>query len=172
LEGVRPAQVWGADITSIQLRSGCGYLAVIMAVFTRGRRGWQLGLTLEPALTVTAWRQALTHRTPAIHHSAQGVQYAAAASINLLEQAHVQIRMAEVGKAWQHGFAERMMRTMKDEEVDLAEYHDDHDAYQQIGPFLEDVYMRKRIHSSLGYLTPGEFESCWMAQPPNREGLH
>ena len=70
--------------------------------------------------------------------------------------------MAEVGQAWQNGYAERLIRTIKEEEVGLSEYEDYRDAYTQIGRFLEDVYMRKRVHSSLGYLTPQEFEEQWL----------
>jgi transposase InsO family protein len=69
--------------------------------------------------------------------------------------------MADVGEAWRNGYAERLIRTIKEEEVDLSEYLDYYDAYQQIGSFLDDVYMQKRIHSSLGYLTPAEFEAQW-----------
>jgi transposase InsO family protein len=69
--------------------------------------------------------------------------------------------MADQGKAWQNGYAERLIRTIKEEEVDLSEYLDYHDAYHQIGRFLDDVYVHKRIHSSLGYLTPAEFEAQW-----------
>ena len=78
----------------------------------------------------------------------------------------VQISMAAVGKAEENGYAERFMRTIKEEEVDLSEYRDFSDAYQQIGRFIEDVYNHKRIHSSLGYLTPAEFEAAWMAARP------
>jgi hypothetical protein len=62
---------------------------------------------------------------------------------------------------WQNGYAERLMRTIKEEEVDLSDYQDYADAMRQIGRFLDEVYMHKRIHSSLGYLTPAEFESQW-----------
>jgi transposase InsO family protein len=72
--------------------------------------------------------------------------------------------MADVGAAWQNGYAERLMRTIKEEEVDLSEYEDYHDAIQQIGRFLDDVYTHKRIHSALGYLTPAAFEAQWYAQ--------
>jgi len=72
----------------------------------------------------------------------------------------VQISMAEVGKAWQNGYAERLIRTIKEDEVDLSEYVDYTDAIQQLGRFLVDVYMHKRIHSSLGY-PPTEFEEQW-----------
>ncbi len=72
--------------------------------------------------------------------------------------------MADVGAAWQNGYAERLIRTIKEEEVDLSEFEDYQEAYQQIGKFLDSVYMHKRIHSSLGYLTPAEFEQQWLKQ--------
>jgi putative transposase len=164
LKVVHPEQIWVTDITYIRLRSGFVYLAVIMDGFTRCVRGWQLGRTLGQELTLVALERALREHRPEIHHSDQGVQYAATAYIQKLEQVGVRISMAEVGKAWQHGYAERLMRTIKEEEVDLSEYQGYWDAYGQISRFLEDVYMRKRIHSSLGYLTPVEFESQWLAQ--------
>jgi putative transposase len=167
LEVVRPDQVWVADITYVRLQREFVYLAVIMDLFTRCIRGWHLGRSLSQELTLVALEQALAKRTPEIHHSDQGVQYAATAYVQLLEATGVQISMAEVGQAWQNGYAERIMRTIKEEEVDLSEYQDYWDAYRQIGQFLEDVYMQKRIHSSLGYLTPVEFESQWLEQGVN-----
>lgn len=77
--------------------------------------------------------------------------------------------MAEVGQAWQNGYAERLMRTIKKEEVQLQDYEDYHDAYTQIGKFLGEVYQRKRIHSSLGYLTPTEFEAQWLKRGSSSE---
>ena len=72
--------------------------------------------------------------------------------------------MTDTGQAWQNGYAERVIRTIKEEEVELSDYQNYHEAYDQIGRFLDSVYMHKRIHSSLGYLTPAEFESQWLAQ--------
>ena len=162
LEIVRPEQVWVSDITYVCLRYDFVYLAVIMDVFTRGIRGWHLGRSLDHSLTLTALQRALAkHPAPEIHHSDQGVQYAATAYIQILQDANVQISMAEAGEAWQNGYAERLIRTIKEEEVDLSEYIDYNDAYRQLGRFLDDVYMHKRIHSSLGYLTPAEFEEQW-----------
>jgi len=160
----RPDQVWVSDITYIRLQHGFVYLAVIMDVFTRAIRGWHLAQSLDQSLTVTALQRALTRHGPEIHHSDQGVQYAAMLYVQILQEAHAQISMAEVGEAWQNGYAERLMRTIKEEEVDLSEYQDYADALRQIGRFLDDVYMRKRIHSSLGYLTPAEFEEQWLLQ--------
>lgn len=161
----RPDQVWVCDLTWIHLHREDVYLAVIMDLYTRCIRGWQLSCSLDQTLTLTALRRALGEHRPEIHHSDQGVQYAATAYIDLLNAHHVQISMAEVGAAWQNGYAERLMRTIKEEEVDLSDYDDYHDAYQQLGHFLDEVYMHKRIHSSLGYLTPAEFEDQWRAQP-------
>jgi len=162
LEIVRPDQVWVADITYIHLLVEFVYLAVIMDVFTRSIRGWYLGRNLGQELTLTPLRRALHDRCPEIHHSDQGIQYAATAYVELLQEQGVSVSMAEIGAAWQNGYAERLIRTIKEEEVDLSEYRDYHDAYQKIGRFLEDVYMHKRIHSSLGYLTPVEFEVQWL----------
>lgn len=160
---VRPDQVWVADITYVRLRDEFVYLAVLMDVFTRSIRGWHLGRTLAQELTLTALQRALQQHQPEIHHSDQGVQYAATAYVDLLRAHTVQISMAEVGAAWQNGYAERLMRTIKEEEVDLSDYQNYTEAYQQIQQFLEDVYMHKRIHSALGYLTPVEFEAQFCA---------
>ena len=137
---------------------------MLLDVFTRCIRGWHLGRSLGQELTLSALQPALAQCLPEIHHWEQGVQYAATVYVQLLEEAGVRISMAEVGQAWQNGYAERVIRTIKEEEVDLSEYQDYWDAYWQIGQFLEDVYMKKRIHSSLGYLAPVEFENQWLAQ--------
>jgi putative transposase len=165
LEVVRPNQVWVCDITYVRLHQEFIYLAVIMDVFSRGIRGWELSRSLDQSLTLVALKRALArYRAPEIHHSDQGVQYAATDYTELLEQFKVQISMAQIGCPEQNGYAERLMRTIKEEEVDLSDYEDYHDALSQIGRFLDEVYMHKRIHSSLGYLTPVEFEQQWRAQ--------
>jgi transposase InsO family protein len=74
--------------------------------------------------------------------------------------------MAAPGRPEENGYAERLMRTIKEEEVDLSDYHGFAEARRQIGHFIEDVYMNKRIHSALGYLTPSEFEAAWRSQTP------
>lgn len=160
----RPDQVWVGDITYVRLGNEFVYLAVLMDVFTRSIRGWQLGRSLETDLTLVALKRALESGRPEIHHSDQGVQYAARAYTQLLEDQAIEISMAAVGEAWQNGYAERLMRTIKEEEVELSEYRNFAEAYEQIGRFLDEVYTKKRIHSSLGYLTPTEFENQWNEQ--------
>jgi putative transposase len=154
-----PEQVWVADITYVRLGAGHVYLAVIMDVFTRAIRGWQLSRNLDAqSLTLTALNRALKTHCPQIHHSDQGWQYACWEYVKLLNIHQVQISMAKVGEPRENGYAERLMRTLKEEEIDLSHYDNFADAYQRIGQFIEDVYMTRRIHSSLGYLTPQEFE--------------
>jgi putative transposase len=163
LEVKRPDEVWVADITYIRLRKEFVYLAVLMDVFTRCIRGWHLGRGLDQELTLAALRKALERGRPEIHHSDQGVQYAAMAYVDLLKARKVRISMASVGEPEENGYAERLMRTIKEEEVDLSEYEDFSEAMRGLGRFLDDVYNHKRIHSSLGYLTPAEFEQQWIS---------
>jgi transposase InsO family protein len=163
-----PDQVWVADITYIHLRREFIYLAVLMDVFTRAIRGWHLGRSLDQGLTLAALERALVVAVPKIHHSDQGLQYAATAYVDRLQRLGVTLSMAAVGEPRENGYAERLGRTIKEEEVDLSDYGDLVDARRQIGCFIDAVYNVKRIHSSLGYLTPQEFEELWRAQrsPP------
>ena len=156
-----PEQVWVSDITYIRLGEGFVYLAIVMDVFTRAIRGWHISKSLDQDLTLAALRISLTDHIPQMHHSDQGIQYAVEAYIDMLTAHEIQISMATVGKAEENGYAERLMRTIKEEEVDLSDYRDFADAHAQIGNFIEDVYNHKRIHSSLGYLTPVEFELAY-----------
>jgi putative transposase len=105
---------------------------------------------------------ALTSRRPAsglIHHSDQGVQYASSKYVARLQEAGVLISMAAVGNPYENAKAESFFRTLKMEEVYLKDYQDFEEAQQNIAEFIEEVYNLKRLHSSLGYLPPVEFES-------------
>jgi putative transposase len=157
----RPDVVWVADITFIRLPKETVYLAVVLDVFTRVIRGWHLDRTLDSGLALTALRRALRHGTPKFHHSDQGVQYACDAYVDLLAEHKVRISMAKVGEPRENGYAERLMRTIKEEEVQLHEYADFAAAKRHLGRFIDAVYNRKRLHSSLGYLPPLEFEAQW-----------
>ena len=161
----QPDAVWVADITYVRLQREFVYLAVLMDVYTRAIRAWELARHLDQALTFSALERAVAAgHQPGIHHSDQGVQYAATTYVTRLEQMGTHISMAEPGEPRQNGYAERLMRTIKEEEVALTEYRNFADAYAQIGRFLDDVYQRKRIHSALGYLTPAEFEAAYHAR--------
>jgi putative transposase len=95
----RPNQVWVGDITYIRLRQEFVYLAVLMDVYTRSIRGWHLARSMDQSLTLKALEKALNQGRPEIHHSDQGVQYAATAYVNLLSQHQVAISLADVGAA-------------------------------------------------------------------------
>ena len=157
----RPDQVWVGDITYIRLKRDFVYLAVLMDVFTRLICGWELGRSLDQSLTRTALERGLAQHWPEIHHSDQGVQYAATDYVDRLQALDVHISMATVGKPEENPYAERLIRTIKEEEVYLSDYQDFTEAHQQLGHFLDDVYNCKRIHSALGYLTPLEFAGGW-----------
>jgi putative transposase len=153
------------DITYVRLRRDFVYRAVLMDVYTRAIRGWELSRRLDQALPRTALERAVaTGHVAGIHHCDQGVQYAATASVARLEHLAIQISMAEQGEPRHNGYAERLMRTITEEEVALTAYGDFADAYAQLGRFLDDVDQHKRIHSALGYLTPAEFEAAYHAR--------
>lgn len=127
-------------------------------------RGWYLDRSLDGSLTRTALHRALRRGTPAIHHSDQGVRYAATRYVERLVGRKVAVSMAAVGKPEENGYTERLMRTIREEEISLTEYADVADARSPLGRFLDAVSDRKRIPSSLGDLTPAEFEQPWRAE--------
>ncbi len=158
-----PNQLWVADLTYIRLREQFVYLAVILDAWSRRVVGWALGETLEADLAVAALRQALADRavSPGIlHHSDRGVQYCSQAYVELLQGSGFTISMSRAGNPYDNALAESFMRTLKCEEVYLREYRDLEDARLRIGEFLEDYYNRRRLHSSLAYLTPAAFEEA------------
>lgn len=158
-----PDQAWCADITYIRLGNRFIYLAVILDIHTRAIRGWALRRNIDQQLTLDALQMALAHGRPAIFHSDQGVQYAAWQHTEMLHNAGCQISMSDVGQPTQNAFAERFIRTSKEEHLDYADYANFDDAQRQIRLWLEETYMTQRIHSSLSYLTPAEFEAASIA---------
>jgi transposase InsO family protein len=158
-----PDQGWASDITYIQLPESFVYLAVILDVFTRKCIGWKLGKYLDTQLTLDALNQAIGQRWNSslqglIHHSDQGVQYAATEYVNQLKIHNIQISMSRKGNPYDNAFAESFIKTLKYEEVYLNEYHSFADAVENISGFIDSVYNKKRLHSSLGYKSPEAFE--------------
>jgi putative transposase len=157
-----PNQLWVSDITFIRLRDEFIYLAVVLDAYSRKVVGWNLGRSLEAELALGALRMALAERgwkaEGLIHHSDRGVQYASADYTGLLERNGIQISMSRRGNPYDNARAERFMRTLKEEQVNGADYRNLEDARTRIGQFIEQVYNQQRLHSALGYLTPEEFE--------------
>ena len=155
-----PDQLWVSDLTYIRLGHEFIYLAVVLDACSRRCLGWCLGRRLDAALATTALKMALIERKPAVHHSDRGVQYASGEYTGLLKESGVQISMSRKGNPYDNAKAESFMKTLKCEQVYLSEYENLSDARAQIGHFLEAVYNQKRLHSSLGYLPPVEFEQA------------
>src|SRR5215467_1154841 len=133
-------QVWVADITYIRIRSSFVYLAAILDLYSRRVVGWAISKRIDTELCVTALRMALETRRArgCIHHSDRGVQYASAAYVALLRQHGLQISMSAKGNPYDNAFMESFYKTLK----------------------YEEVYNRKRLHSSIGYVPPTEFEAA------------
>lgn len=157
-------QLWVADITYVHLLNECVYLAVIIDVYSRKCIGWELSRRIDAELVLNAFDMAIDARIQLgigglIHHSDQGVQYACNEYVDRLKELGIQISMSRKGNPYDNAFAESFMKTLKAEEVYLKEYKTFDEAYSNIKQFIERVYNKKRLHSSIGYLPPDEFEA-------------
>lgn len=154
-------QVWVADVTYLHFPHGTGFLACVLDAWSRRCIGWALSDQLNTALTEQALNQAIASRTPEpglIHHSDQGVQYANHRYIGRLRQIGAQVSMSATGRPTDNARIESFFSTLKREEVWLNDYQNVADARQQLSRFIEEVYNTKRLHSSLGYCPPAEYE--------------
>ena len=160
-----PNRIWVADITYIRISTCFVYLAVILDLFSRKVIGWALSQSLQHGLSLEALKMAIEIRKPAegcIHHSDRGVQYACGEYTRLLEVNGFQISMSRSGNPYDNAYAESFMKTLKHEEVSLWEYETMADVVERIPYFIEEVYNRKRLHSSIGYMPPEEYERLMM----------
>ncbi len=161
-------EAWVADITYIRLPTSFVYLAAILDAYSRRCIGWALSRFIDAKLTLSALEMALEQRRPPrgfIHHSDRGVQYACGDYVARLENVGTRISMSAVGNPYDNAKAESFFKTLKAEEVYLKEYWSLEEAEQNIGYFIADVYNAKRLHSSLGYLPPAEFEAANVEKP-------
>lgn len=157
-----PDHIWVADVTHVRVRSRFAYLALLMDVYTRQILGWQAAFANDTLLTLEALRLAFsTGRKPKIHHSDQGSNYAARRYVLEVWSAGAQMSMTQTGKPQDNGFAERLNRTVKEEEVLHSEYQNLEELRQGIAAYVRR-YNEKRIHSSLGYRKPSEVFRQWM----------
>ena len=157
---VRPDMVWNADITYIRIAAGFVYLAAILDGFSRKIVGYGLGKTLSPILAIEALNDAISKRNikDLIHHSDQGIQYCSSDYVKILKEAHIAISMSDKANPYDNARIESFFRTLKVEEVYMFEYENFDDVAERITYFIEEVYNKKRLHSSLGYIPPEEFE--------------
>lgn len=161
LTGINQAVV--SDITYIRLLYEFVYLAVIMDLFSRRCIGMALSRSPDAQLALEALNKAIalrgaTNVAGCIHHSDQGVQYAATSYVKRLQEVDMLPSMGEKGNCYENAHAESFIKTIKYEEVDMNEYETIEDVYKNIQQFIEEVYNKKRLHSSIGYKPPIEFE--------------
>ena len=166
-----PDQIWVADITYVHLAKAFAYLAVILDAFSRKAVGWALRHSLDASLAVTALDQALRTRQPhkgsLIHHSDRGVQYASLVYRQRLADHDVAVSMSRPGNPFDNAKAESFMKTLKTEEVNARSFKTIDDARTRIDDFIANIYNTERLHSSLGYRSPLEFEAAFAQSKTN-----
>jgi len=154
-------QLWAADITYIRLACEFVYLAVVLDVFSRKVIGWALGRSLKARLPVCALQRAIANRRPppgVVHHSDQGVQYACQEYMEKLRDHQMLPSMSRPSNPYDNATCESFLKTLKREEVYAGDYRDLSDLNRGVEEFIERYYNPRRLHSALGYRSPGEFE--------------
>ncbi len=154
-------QILNADITYIRILTSFVYLAAIIDAYSRKIIGYSLGKTLSADLTIAALTDAVSKRDTSdlIHHSDQGIQYCSNRYVKILNKNGILISMSNKASPYDNSIIESFFRTLKVEEVYMFSYETYEDVIERIPYFIEEVYNKKRFHSSLGYMPPEEFES-------------
>lgn len=155
---ILPGYVWVADVTYIWVGDCYAYLALIMDQVSKKIVGWAMMKSLHRELCLSALNMALLeNKPPRYHHSDRGVQYASLEYTSVLKENDIILSMADVGVSVDNPYAESLNRSIKVEEVHLHAYESFEDAYSSIEKYIR-VYNEKRLHSSLGYMCPAEYE--------------
>ncbi len=160
-------QLWVADITYIRILRGFVFLAVVMDAYSRKVLGYAIANHLKTTLPLKALSMAIANRRPSsggIHHSDQGLQYASMDYTSVLVEHGFKISMSRAGNPYDNAIMESFFKTLKNEEVYLWRYETIEDVLRRVPFFIKEVYNNKRLHSSLGYLPPVEFENNFLSQ--------
>jgi putative transposase len=155
-----PNLKWVSDITYIETAEGWLYLAVVLDLFSRRIVGWAMADHLEASLVEAAWNMALLQRHPQtglLHHSDQGRQYTSTLYQTALATSLCQVSMSRVGNCYDNAAMESFFATLKTE-CATQTFATRSQARSAIFEYIEAWYNRQRLHSSLGYLSPAEFE--------------
>jgi len=162
-------QLWHADITYIRITTSFVYLAALIDGFSRKVIGYALGRTLSADLSIAALTDVISKRNTdnLIHHSDRGIQYCSYDYTKILKDHGIGISMSGKANPYDNAKIESFFRTLKVEEVYMFEYETYAEVLERIPYFIEEVYNRKRLHSSLGYMPPEEFENINEKQKGN-----
>ena len=161
----RPNQIWLADITYIPTQEGWLYLAAVLDMFSRRIVGWAMERRMTEQLTLDALHMALQQRRPELalmHHSDQGRQYTSGAYQQRLKAHTIQVSMNGVGTWYDNAPMESFFGSLKAERVHHMAYRTRRQARSDLFAYIESFYNRRRLHSSLGYLSPMAFETVYL----------
>lgn len=159
-QAIQPNQKWVGDVTYIDTAEGWLYLATILDLYSRWVVGWAMGEKNDANLVEKAWRMAVSNRRPPrqiLHHSDRGCQYTSLSYLKLLDQAGCRLSMSRTGNCYDNAVMESFFATLKGE-CAISQFASRAEARLAIFEFIEVWYNRQRLHSSLGYLSPTEFE--------------
>ena len=159
-----PNKVWASDITYINTQEGWLYVAVVMDLFSRRVVGLSLGEKLETDLIMKAIKQALYTRNinnRLMHHSDRGCQYTSKEFKEITTRHGIQLSMSAKGRCYDNAVVESFFHTLKTEETHLYTYRIREEAKISIFEYIETFYNKKRLHSTLGYVSPEDYEKAW-----------
>jgi len=157
----QPNEAWVSDITYVLTQEGWVYCAMILDLFSRRMVGLAIEARMTAELVLAALRQALTHRSPpagVVHHSDRGSQYTSRAVKLLADLYGVQLSMGKVANAYDNAVAESFFHTLKTELIYFKSYKNLEEAKVSIFQYIYGFYNQTRRYSTLGYLSPAQFE--------------
>jgi len=162
-----PNQKWVADITYLPVSGGWVYLAVVLDLYSRKVVGWEMSDRLTTPIVTTALRKAIESRRPErgtlLHHSDRGCQYTSDAFQKILRTMEITCSMSRTGCCYDNAVMERFFWSLKQEWTRHRQYENLEEARMSVFKYIETFYNSKRIHQTLGYLTPDEFERNYRA---------
>ena len=160
-EVAAPNQVWAGDITYIWTKQGWLYLAVVLDLYSRKVIGWAMEPTLGSELALNALKMAIRQRKPqpgVLYHSDRGTQYASKAYQDLLKAYKMRCSMSRKGNCWDNSVVESFFGTLKQEHIFFSDFDTRNEAKSSVFEWIEGFYNRERLHSTLGYQSPEEYE--------------
>lgn len=166
-QATAPNQKWVADITYLPTLAGWVYLSVVIDLFSRKVVGWAMGDRLTTPLVTGALKLAIEQRRPEgsslIHHSDRGCQYTSEAFQQILKTMNITCSMSRTGCCYDNAVAERFFWSLKHEWTKFERFADLPEAQRSVFKYIETFYNSKRIHQSLNYKTPDQFEHLYEA---------